>query len=842
MVGPYRVTRLLGSGGMGKVYLARDDRLGREVAIKCFEKQRSETLAKRFRREARLIAGLNHTNIVGVYDILKQDASDFLVMEYVKGSNLKEFLENHAPDRHEKLQIMLHILAGLREAHANGVVHRDLKSENILVAENGAVKIADFGIARSLRKIPDSESLTEPQTMLGTYRCMSPEQARGEPAGTASDLFSFGVLFYEVFVGKSPFSGNNELATLQRIINHQQSPLCDLDPSIPLPLSQLVDHLLQKDAALRPRNAAEVIAAIEAEAPTTAASFDDSATATAIATVRVTDKKARRLWPLVSMGGLLLVILALLLFRSPSPPPPIHVVVVKPQIIGKVSSADLLVQNTRLALVRTLLRLDGVTTLSAAEVDRSAGPWVELARALAADEVVVADLDCSASVWIMTLNRIRGSDGVLLWTDRFEVPKLAETAYARAIGAHLQRGFSDHASKRKKRQLDVRNEDYLTYLRTHKRFYEGQRKATEQMLANLTEIHAGSPRFLDAYLLDINVTVSRFNENGQPALLERAYTAAGEARLLAPNEPEPIHGELECAFVEGDMNRIKRLIEELQEIDPGSVPLLVYKSRMHEREKRPKQALAEMRAAIERHPSWRRLYNLARMELRLGEADAARKTLEQLLERAPDSTHGQALAAQVELVNGSPERAAVLYQKIVARSPGFAELNNLALAWFLIGRFDSAQDTFKRALDLAPDNPLACLNLADATLLVGHREQALELYRQVVDLVQARLSSGEVNWQLQSARAQALAHLGISQNAVAAVQDALSLASGDSQAAYEAAVVFAILDDRASAAFQAQRALDLGYQPRWFSFPWFDALRKDDRFDLNLPEPTQSIK
>ena len=141
-VGPYRITGLLGAGGMGKVYLARDERLDRNVAVKCLEKQDRdpEALGKRFRREARLTAGLNHPNIVAIYDILEQDGSDYLVMEYVKGATLKQYLTDHRPDMQTKLDIVLQILAGLAAAHADGVVHRDLKSENILIAENGVAK------------------------------------------------------------------------------------------------------------------------------------------------------------------------------------------------------------------------------------------------------------------------------------------------------------------------------------------------------------------------------------------------------------------------------------------------------------------------------------------------------------------------------------------------------------------------------------------------------------------------------------------------------------------------------------------------------------------------------
>jgi Flp pilus assembly protein TadD len=224
------------------------------------------------------------------------------------------------------------------------------------------------------------------------------------------------------------------------------------------------------------------------------------------------------------------------------------------------------------------------------------------------------------------------------------------------------------------------------------------------------------------------------------------------------------------------------------------------------------------------------------MEWRLGETDAARDSWGRLLTRLHRHRHGQSLAAQVELMNGSPARAAELYQQLVAKSPGFAELSNLGVAYFLLERYTEARDSFTRAHQLAPDNPMGLLNLGDATQLDQGLAEAEPYYTRISTLIDENTNE---DWQQLTVAGQALAHLGESGRAVAAITRALERAPKNSQAAHEAALVYAVLEDNASAAFHAGRALELGCQERWFSFPWFDGLREDPRFQI-LTKPERS--
>ena len=261
-IGPYRVERQLGSGGMGEVYLAYDDRLRRHVAIKQLRQDKTAPdLRERFRREAQAVAMLSHSSIVQVYDIVEVDGIDHLVMEFVEGKPLSALLQQGPLSAPKVIRLAKEVCAGLAEAHSKGIVHRDLKSENVILTRTGQAKILDFGLAKQLWD-PDP-GLSVVGAVVGTYRSMSPEQAQGHVVDHRTDLFSFGILLYEAATGKSPFQGPSALATLAKLVTQQHQPAKELAPEIGDELSGLIDWLLQKSPAQRPQSAAEVGASLE---------------------------------------------------------------------------------------------------------------------------------------------------------------------------------------------------------------------------------------------------------------------------------------------------------------------------------------------------------------------------------------------------------------------------------------------------------------------------------------------------------------------------------------------------------------------------------------------------
>ena len=279
-LGPYRLEQLLGEGGMGKVYRAWDTRLERWVAAKRVRPEIAGLNGRRerFHREAKLAARLQHSAIVPIFDLVEEQGADWIIMEWIDGPSLADLLQDQGRfDSATALSYGLQIAEGLAAAHGEDVLHRDLKAENVMRARDGRVKILDFGLARSLADdsladdslvddslADDDSSLSSTGLILGTTYSMSPEQALGHPLDPRSDLFSLGVLLYEMLTGRSPFLGLTWIESLSRLADERQSPVYRLNPRVPKALSDLVDHLLEKSPLDRPASSAEVAGRLRA--------------------------------------------------------------------------------------------------------------------------------------------------------------------------------------------------------------------------------------------------------------------------------------------------------------------------------------------------------------------------------------------------------------------------------------------------------------------------------------------------------------------------------------------------------------------------------------------------
>jgi serine/threonine protein kinase len=250
--GRYRIERVLGRGAMAVVYLAHDEELQRPVAIKILADHlgTDENVRTRFLREARLASRLSHPNVVRVYDANAAGSRLFIVMEHVPGSTLAE---SHSLSHDEAVELVLQACAGLQHAHEAGLVHRDVKPANLLLREDGVLKIADFGIARAA----DATELTKQGTILGTAAYLAPEQAAGEQVGPPADIYSLGAVLYELLTGRPPFQVDSlaELGELQgaRVI----TPPRGLEPSIPPGIEAAVMHALAREPGFRPASVAE---------------------------------------------------------------------------------------------------------------------------------------------------------------------------------------------------------------------------------------------------------------------------------------------------------------------------------------------------------------------------------------------------------------------------------------------------------------------------------------------------------------------------------------------------------------------------------------------------------
>ena len=281
-LGPYDIESMLGAGGMGEVYRARDARLNRTVAIKVLPASFSADADRmqRFMQEARAAAALNHPNILSIFDIGEANAAPYIVSELLEGSTLREQLKSGGIGSRKAIDVGLQVARGLAAAHNKGIVHRDLKPENIFVTDDGRVKILDFGLAKLTRPetssgsddAPTVQVNTEAGQVLGTVGYMSPEQVRGKGADHRSDIFALGAILYEMLSGKRAFHGETPADTMSAILKEEPAELSETARNVPLPLERVVRHCLEKNPAQRFQSAGDVAFNLESLADSSASS------------------------------------------------------------------------------------------------------------------------------------------------------------------------------------------------------------------------------------------------------------------------------------------------------------------------------------------------------------------------------------------------------------------------------------------------------------------------------------------------------------------------------------------------------------------------------------------
>jgi beta-lactam-binding protein with PASTA domain/predicted Ser/Thr protein kinase len=260
--GRYQLEKRIGGGGMAIVYKAKDLLLHRQVAVKVLRPQfgTDEDFVNRFRREAQAVASLSHPNVVSVYDVGQDDDTHYMVMEYIEGPTLKDVInESGALPVEEAVRVAVQVCDALDHAHQNKIIHRDIKPHNILIGKNGRVKVTDFGIARAVT----AATITHTNSVLGSVHYFSPEQARGGFTAEKSDIYSLGIVLYEMVTGQLPFSGDSPITVA---LKHLQDPLTDprqIDPSIPQSVENIILKALAKDPFLRYASAREMLADLE---------------------------------------------------------------------------------------------------------------------------------------------------------------------------------------------------------------------------------------------------------------------------------------------------------------------------------------------------------------------------------------------------------------------------------------------------------------------------------------------------------------------------------------------------------------------------------------------------
>jgi len=348
IIGDYSVVAKIGEGGMGEVYRARDTKLGRDVAIKVLPAAFSEDSARlaRFEQEAQAAGSLNHPNVLVIHHIGMHEGAPYIVSELLEGETLRERMAGGALPQRKAIDYALQIARGLAAAHEKGIVHRDIKPDNVFVTNDGRVKILDFGLAKlsgasdgllSHTEAPTRKVNTDPGTVMGTMGYMSPEQLKGQPADHRSDIFSFGAILYEMLSGKRAFRGDSMAETMSAILREDPPDLSETNKTVSPALERVVNHCLEKNPEERFHSARDLAFAIEA---LSSSSSPSGSTVSVMSALPASRRKRRELLAWGAAGSCLLVAIALgilYFLRPPADERPMRFVIATPEKASDIS-------------------------------------------------------------------------------------------------------------------------------------------------------------------------------------------------------------------------------------------------------------------------------------------------------------------------------------------------------------------------------------------------------------------------------------------------------------------------------------------------------------------------
>lgn len=849
-IGAYVLEELLGKGGMGEVYRGHDTRLRRTVAIKVVSAERAADrgAAARLAHEARVASSLSHPGIVAVHDIGEFEGRPFIVMELVQGESLATRLHWRPLSIREALNLGAEVAEALAAAHAAGVIHRDLKPQNIMLTADGRAKIVDFGLGTfqpdaATSQPGDTRTRTIRFSVEGTAGYMAPEQAAGRAVDMRADQFALGVILYEMVSGRRAFARETDIQTLSDIIDADPAPLKQVCPKATAALVAIVDRCLQKHPQDRYGSTLDLAHDLRVAADEPSQSHP---------AITVVASRPRRVWawPAAAAAALAaLLIGAPHLGTSGSKPgpataPALRYIAVLPFVTLSSGPSD---QALADGLVETLT--SSLTMLERFENRLRVVPATEVRRegilsAKEARQAVGATLAISGSLrrddnsLQLTLNLIDTGELVQLRSRAIDLPadqhRELQNLVAQAVAGLLDLELAPEARQAMTGggssvpgayELLALGRGYL------QRFDRGADNI-DLSLDALTRAVAADPGFALAHASAGEAYWRKYELSRQAVWIDRAVQHA-ERALSINSRLAPIHVVLSMiARGRGRYEEAVAVAQRAVELDPVASDGYRELGRAYDALDRPGDAEATYRKAVASRPNDWLAYNMLGSfyygKRRWPDAIAAFK---QVIARTPDNTRGYNNLGAAYFGMGSPDEAAAMWERSMSMRPTFPAASNLGLHYYRRGQYADAGRAFEKAVALSPSNHRLWRNLGAALYWApGERDKARSAYERAVQLGEQERQVNPRQAMLQSELADAYSMLGRKTDTLEAVA-AVERLGGDAEAMFNVAGACEQVGERALALVWLRKAVAAGYPRESIAqSPGLAALRADPEF------------
>ena len=842
-VGPYTILGEIGAGGMGVVYDAEDRRLGRHVAIKVLplEFGRERQARERFFREARFISALDHKAICTIHDIGEADDGRlYFVMPYYSGVTLSERLETGPIAVDEARTIAIQLTEGLVHAHEHGITHRDIKPRNIMLTDGGQAKLLDFGVARDI----DAATLTREGAAVGTPAYMSPEQSRGEPTDARSDLWSLGVVLYEMLAGMRPFVGDGPLTVMNAIANRDPEPLTELRDDVPPDLAATVARLMSKDPDDRHANAPELLTDLEQR---------DG---------RVTPRppeQHRARWSIVAGVGVVAIVLALMaipasrtaildaLSGAPDPGPDLVAVLPLVNNIGPGPDNQALTDGLTHTVTGMIARLGAADdTLWVVPLSEITGRGVH--SAADARQLFGADTVLSGSVHTVagtteiqieiidpTVRPPRILDSVVV--DAPVSPELRDAAHAE-IAALLAVADDVHSRLEPDATDTLSEAAYASYLRGVGYLRRPDKAGNlEAAIASLEAAIAEDPRYGAARAALCQAQWERNQETDEPGLSAKARENCDLAAELASDHPGVLVALGRNYLDQGDIRRARDKLDKALVLEPENAEAYRWLAWAASDSGGFDEAVASLSQAVALEPRvWMYPWELGEILLIHGRYEEALEQFEQARALTPENYLVYNAMGVVHSELGNVEEADRQFRRAIDLRENVMSYRNLGYQRYRDGRYAAAVEELERARDLLGESPspndwIVWSWLAHAYYWAGDESSAADAWQHLIQVATPRYEVNPRNADVLTLLSDAHVALGERERGRFYLDRLLSLSLDTVYLRYYIGRIYEMTGDRELALFYVAQALEQGFDPVLVDRdPWLEDLRREPEY------------